>query len=298
MTNQPVLRARTTTAVAPVPASEADAQFDVQLRRAQAIANAKQAVPASYRQNQGAVLLAMSWAESRGVDLLTTVQTVSFIDGKPVIDATMQRALADRAGYRVAILEASPTTATVQISDKEAGEVLGSATYTIDDAKRAGLTEKKNWKNNPEDMCVARATTRAMRRYAPVVMVGLVAGEDELDEIQEREDPVAVLTENAGEDQDPETVDVAHNPVGESEEPSASTEAPESSPAADDIPDAEVVEDKAEALQLLATLVKGLEPDQRDEFTAYGAAQGWPEKRSEMSGDELSDAIIWIERHA
>lgn len=212
MTNQPVLRARTIKATAPVPASEADAQFDVQLRRAQAIANAKQAVPASYRQNQGAVLLAMDWAESRGVDLLTTVQTVAFIDGKPVIDATMQRALADRAGYRVTILEASPRSAAVQISDKESGEVLGSASYTIEDAERAGLAKKSNWEKNPEDMCVARATTRAMRRYAPVVMVGLVAGEDELDEIQSREDPVAVLTQNAGEEAEPQVATPPSDP--------------------------------------------------------------------------------------
>ena len=243
MTNQPVLRARTTPATAPVPASEADAQFDVQLRRARAIADAKQAVPSSYRTNPGAVLLAMDWAQSRGMDLLTAIQTVAFIDGKPVIDATMQRALADRAGYRVSIPDASPTSATVQIADAD-GEVLGSATYSIDDAKRAGLANKKNWTNNPEDMLVARATTRAMRRFAPSVMVGLVAGEDELDEIAP--DPIAVLDSNAGEEGDPQTVVMAGKPAGETEEPSAapSEAAPTSSPdtSDDDIAVAEVVD--------------------------------------------------------
>lgn len=241
MTNQPVLRSRATPVTAPVPASEADAQLSVEMRKAQAIAKAKQAVPSSYRENPGAVLLAMEFARSRDMDLLTAVQTVAFIDGRPVIDATLQRALAERAGYRVTITEASPKSATVRISEKE-GEVLGEATYSIQDAERAGLAKKKNWVNNPEDMLVARATTRAMRRFAPVVMVGLVAGEDELDEIIE--DPVAVLTENAGEDQNPETVDVAHDPVGESEEPSAAPNgaASESSPA--DIEDAEIVDDQ------------------------------------------------------
>lgn len=243
MTNQPVLRARTQPATAPVPASEADAQLSVALREANAIAKAGEAIPKGYRGNPGAVMLARAWADQRGVDILTALQTVNFVQGRPVIDATMQRALASAAGYRVVVPAATPQTATARVLDKTTGEIVGEATYTLDDAERAGLTGKDNWKKNPEDMLVARATTRAVRRFAPEVMVGLVAGDDEADEIPEREDPIAVLDTNAGEDQDPEAVDVAHNPVGESEEPSAPPGAPGSSPAADDIPDAEVVED-------------------------------------------------------
>lgn len=291
MTNQPVLRARTTPATAPVPASEADAQLSVELRKAQFIAKAGDAVPRSYRGNPGAVLLAMEWADRRGMDLMTAIQNVSFYEGKPLVDATMQRSLAEREGYQLTV-EGDAQSATVTVT-KPNGQ-SDSASFTIEEAEKADLLKKPVWQKYPGDMLVARATARALRRFAPAVVAGL----REPDEAMDVEDPVAVLTENAGGDQDPETVDVAHNPVGESEEPSASTAAPESSPAPDDIPDAEVVEDKAEALQLLATLVKSLAPAQRDAFTAYGAAQGWPEKRSEMSGDELSDAIIWIERHA
>lgn len=240
MTNQPVLRSRTQPATAPVPASEADAQLSVAMREANAIAKAGDAVPKGYRGNPGAVLLARAWAENRGLDILTALQTVSFVQGRPVIDATMQRALADQAGYRITIPTADAQRAIVRVVEKSTGEVIGEATYTLEDAKVAGLTGKENWKKNPEDMLVARATTRAVRRFAPAVMVGLVAGEDELDEIAP--DPVAVLDSHAGEDQDPKTVDVAHNPVGESEEPSVAKAAPESSPA--DIEDAEIVDDQ------------------------------------------------------
>lgn len=233
-----ILKSRTTPAT--LPASEAGAQLDVQFKRAAAIAEARDAIPKSYQRNTGAVLLAMGWAEARGIDLLTAIQTVSFVGGRPVIDATMQRALAEREGLRAIVTEATSTTATVRVIEKASGEVLGEATYTIDDATRAGLTNKTNWQNNPEDMLVARATTRAMRRYAPGVMVGLVGGEDELDEIQERErdSTLAALTKNAGEDQNPKEGDVASNPAGESEEPPAVNDtASESSP----VEDAEVV---------------------------------------------------------
>ena len=78
---------------------------------------------------------------------------MSFVNGRPVIDATMQRALARQAGYRVTVSDASATSATVTVSEQ--GEVIGSASFTIADAKAAGLTGKENWKNYAEDMLVA-----------------------------------------------------------------------------------------------------------------------------------------------
>lgn len=175
----PVLRARPTRALAPAPAAEADAQLDVAMRRAQAVASAGDTIPRSYRGRPGAVLLADEWARARGLDLLTALQTVAFIDGKPVIDATMQRALAKRAGYVAKVVAASVTEATVEVW--EGDEKLGTATYTIEEAKAAGLLGKNNWKQNPKSMLVARATTQAIRWHAPDVMTGVFT-EEEIDE--------------------------------------------------------------------------------------------------------------------
>lgn len=179
MTDSPVLRSRSTRALAPTPAAEADAQLDVSMRRAQAVAAAGDTIPRSYRGKPGAVLLADEWARARGLDLLTALQTVAFIDGKPVIDATMQRALAKRAGYTAKVVAASVTEATVEVW--EGDDMLGSATYTIEEAKAAGLANKNNWKQNPKSMLVARATTQAIRWHAPDVMTGVFT-EEEIDE--------------------------------------------------------------------------------------------------------------------
>jgi hypothetical protein len=89
-----------------------------------------------------------------------------------VIDATMQRALAQRAGYRVAVVEATNDRATVVVSDRN-GEVLGRETFTMSDARAAELAGKANWKKNPRNMLVARATTNAIRFHAPEVLIGL-----------------------------------------------------------------------------------------------------------------------------
>jgi hypothetical protein len=177
--------AATRSAPAPVVAESSSNDLALSLEYANAIANAGSAVlPAAYRGKPGAVLLAREWALARGVDMLTALQTVAFVEGKPVIDATMQRALAVRAGYTVKVEsstdgEVESWSGTVTIG-RPGGEVLGSATYSWSDAKRAGLADRANWRKNPEDMLVARATSRAMRRHAPEVMVGVFA-EDELE---------------------------------------------------------------------------------------------------------------------
>lgn len=242
MTNQPVLRARTTPATAPVPASEADAQLTVEMRLAQTLSKGGDAVPKSYRGNPAAVWLAIEWAHRRDMDVMTAMQSVSFYQGKPLVDATMQRSLAEQAGYRVEV-EGDDRTATVTVV--KPGETKEhSATFTIAEAEAAGLLEKDVWKAYPGDMLVARATTRALRRHASKVVSGLRDPDEAMD--VDGPDPLAALTQNAGEEEDPQTVVMAGKPAGETEEPSAapSEAAPTSSPdtSDDDIADAEVVD--------------------------------------------------------
>lgn len=207
---QPVLTSRQAQPPTAAPVLSADAAaLDVAIRHAKAIATAGEALPRAYRDRPGAVLLAQEWARARGVDILTAVQTVSFVDGRPIVDATMQRALAQRAGYRVRVEPGSEEATAIVERD---GEEVGRATYSLDDARTAGLLGKKNWQQNPKAMLVARATTQALRWHAPDVMVGVFSEDDT--------DPVVIL------------------------EP---TTAPEPAPEADDVVEAEVVPDEPPA---------------------------------------------------
>lgn len=174
MTDSPVLvspRASLPTAAA--------ASLDVEFRKAQALAKAGELLPRSYRNNPGAIILIQQWANARGIDTVTAIQTVSFIDGRPVVDATMQRAMAEREGVRVKVVDATRESATVEVYRD--GELMGTTTYTMEDAKSAGLANKKNWQQNPVDMLVARATTRGIRWHAPSVMLGTYT-EDEAEQ--------------------------------------------------------------------------------------------------------------------
>lgn len=168
---------RTQPAPAPVPTRS---ELGDQLAYATAIGDSRDALPDSYRKNPGAILLAREWANSRGLDLLTAIQNVNFFKGKPIVDASMQRALAERAGYRIIVSDTSPQAATVTVIDQN-GVVLGTDTYGIEEAKLAGLTGKDTWRKYPTEMLVAAATRRALRWHAPSVLLG-VYDRDELDD--------------------------------------------------------------------------------------------------------------------
>jgi len=206
---------------AALPAAQDAGRLATEITYAQEIAKAGDMLPASYRMKPGAVLLVNQWAQKHDVDILTAMQTVAFVQGRPVIDATMQRALAERAGYRVKVLDDECTDESAKVEVWRDDELIGSASYTIDQAKTAGLAGKDNWRKNPGDMLVARATTRAIKRHAPAVLLGLLVG-DEAEQVA----PVSHLTPT---------------PAAPAEE----TPTPDPGPVAD-IVDAEVIESPAD----------------------------------------------------
>lgn len=166
--NMPVLRTRQPAAT-PVAASSATEALDVEMRRAQAISQAVQALPPAYQRQPGAVLLVDQWARTHGVDTLTAIQTVAFVKGRPVVDASMQRALAVKAGYDIDITEGD---GWAEVAISRNGRTK-TARFTVEEAKAAGLLGKDNWRTYQADMLVARATARCLRRHAPEVVLGL-----------------------------------------------------------------------------------------------------------------------------
>jgi hypothetical protein len=49
---------------------------------------------------------------------------------------------------------------------------VGISSFTIEEAKTAGLTGKDNWKKYPSDMLFARAISRGAKRFAPGIFGG------------------------------------------------------------------------------------------------------------------------------
>lgn len=97
---------------------------------------------------------------------LTAARGLYFVNGKLGIESGVIAALVrQHPNYDYEIKRLDPQGCTVAIL--RFGEVVGEASFTMEDAERAGLAQKHNYKSYPEDMFFAKAITRAQRRYAP-----------------------------------------------------------------------------------------------------------------------------------
>jgi hypothetical protein len=108
---------------------------------------------------------------------------LSVINGRLVVGAALLRALALRAGYRVIRSAATDQACTARLVQVSTGEVLGDATFTLDDAKRAGLIRDKGaWKTHPARMLWARASKNVIVDFAPEVALGITLDDELLEQ--------------------------------------------------------------------------------------------------------------------
>lgn len=222
----PVLKARSAAPAEPM--SVGRDNLDVRMQTAVAIAKAGDMLPRAYRGQPGAILLAIDWAERHDLAVMDAIHGVAWVQGRPVVDSTLQRAMARNAGYDVRVVEATDTKATVRVL-VNGSTVVGTASYTIEEARAAGLTGKDNWKRHTTDMLVARATTRAIKWFCAEALIGGALSPDEVDDLTD--DPVTVITATA------EVV-----PPGPAPEPVVSDPAPAAETVDDDVEDAELVD--------------------------------------------------------
>jgi hypothetical protein len=107
---------------------------------------------------------------------------LSLIKGRLYVGAQLLRALAIRAGYRVYRVDSSDTSCTARLVDSNS-EVVGEATYTLEQAKTAGIVRQGSpWLTHPARMLWARASKNAIVDFAPEVALGFSL-DDELHEI-------------------------------------------------------------------------------------------------------------------
>jgi hypothetical protein len=89
----------------------------------------------------------------------------------------MQRALILAAGHDLWIEETTVTRCTVCGRRKDS-EATSRITWTLDDAKRAGLAGKQPWRFYPRQMLLARASADLARAVFPDAIGGLAATEE------------------------------------------------------------------------------------------------------------------------
>lgn len=129
-----------------------------------------------------AVLAIILAGRAHGLGAFQALQGFHNIKGKPSASAQLIVGLVKRHPVckYFQLIEASDKVATYETH--RVGEPAATRmSYTIEQAKTAGLTGKDNWKNDAPSMLVARCGTRLARAVYPDIVSGLYSP-DELEE--------------------------------------------------------------------------------------------------------------------
>lgn len=132
-------------------------------------------------------VIVMRYGASLGVLPEQAIRLIYIVEGQPSPAAGLMLALAFSSGllkredWRVVESSAKKVIVEVFGRSRSKPELI---TTIYDDYRH--LHGKTNWKNYPEDMLVARAISRAMRRYFPDMFAGVYAAEERADMRQDK----------------------------------------------------------------------------------------------------------------
>lgn len=108
-----------------------------------------------------------------GFPPIASMVGISVIEGKPALGANLIAAAMKRGGYTWVVDQRDAKGCRLTVHFR--GQKLGPSEFLEEDAKRANLLDKKNWRTFPRSMYFARAITDAARTYAPEVLAGMPA---------------------------------------------------------------------------------------------------------------------------
>lgn len=149
-------------------------QFDTMLRQAEVIAQATN-IPVAYRKKPNDIVAVALAGRAFEWDLMTSLRFFHVIEGTASIKPEGMLALVRQKGHSV--------TASVEVDESgvRCGVASGKRADTGDthtvrfsehDAKKAGLSGKKNWQQYPDRMVEWRAVSALCRFLFPDVLLG------------------------------------------------------------------------------------------------------------------------------
>jgi hypothetical protein len=136
-------------------------------------------VPASFRNRPDEVLAVVLYGAELGIGPMQALQQINLISGKPSAAAELQRALVMEAGHKF-ILTANNEVATARCKRLDWDD-YEETTFTMFDARVAGLGNGDGWKKYPEAMLAARVTSKACRMFFPDVIAGMSYTAEEIE---------------------------------------------------------------------------------------------------------------------
>ncbi len=135
-------------------------------------------VPKRYRGNAPAVAAAILTGRELGIGPLMSLRHVQLVEGSPSLSAEYKRARVLAAGHDFNILEWNSARCRVKGRRRGTNEPPLEVTYTMDDARKAGLVRSRSaWETRPRRMLFARAGTDLCDALFSDVVNGLPTAE-------------------------------------------------------------------------------------------------------------------------
>jgi hypothetical protein len=158
-------------------------------------------VPKAFRGRPEAVLASMLYGRELGLGPMQSLNMIQSVDGSVGLKPEGMRAVVRQHGHRIWTDEYTDQRVTVCGWRREDPEdVIERVTWTMEDARRAGLANKQVWKNYPRAMMLARATSELCRLHFADVIGGLSYSAEEMEDFPsipgaDRAVPVEVLVD-------------------------------------------------------------------------------------------------------
>lgn len=94
--------------------------------------------------------------------------TLHLVEGKIVMPAHLMAAAIKKSRYDYRA-DVTPSSCTITFFDRTGGkaEKIGTTTWTLEDAKRAGLADRQNWRRYPSAMLFARCISAGYKQHCP-----------------------------------------------------------------------------------------------------------------------------------
>ena len=136
-------------------------------------------LPAAFRKQPANVLYAVEYGDMLGLAPMAAITGIHVIDGKPTASAGLISALVRRAGHKLRV-SGDAASATCEITRADDPGYTFRVTFTVEDAKTAGLVGKPVWKQYGTSMLKARAITQCARDACEEALFGLHYTPEEL----------------------------------------------------------------------------------------------------------------------
>jgi hypothetical protein len=152
--------------------------------------------PESFRGKAGEATAAILAGLEVGLQPMAALRSFDVIQGQAAPRAITLRAIVQSHGHEMELIESTSTRCKMR-GRRRGANGWQTVDWTMDRAKQLGVTGKSNWKNQPQAMLVARATSELARLIASDAILGIGYSAEEIADGTSAETQVA--TETTGE---------------------------------------------------------------------------------------------------